>query len=158
MFPMLSITIQGFDFVLGMVVLVVFIGGVGLFVYFSQRKLRAAVELQLAQCQHDLMEERRKSHGLLERTMSYEAAARTQKHGKASSQKYKMVTVLFADIQGFSKITDEINAEELIDQLDKFFYQFDAVVKKYAIEKIKTIGDAYMCAGGIVSLIPSSTA
>lgn len=146
---MLSITIQGFDFVLGMVVLVVFIGGVGLFVYFSQRKLRAAVELQLAQCQHDLMEERRKSHGLLERTMSYEAAARTQKHGKASSQKYKMVTVLFADIQGFSKITDEINAEELIDQLDKFFYQFDAVVKKYAIEKIKTIGDAYMCAGGI---------
>jgi class 3 adenylate cyclase len=60
-----------------------------------------------------------------------------------------MVTVLFSDIQGFSKIAEQMNPEKLIDELDSFFFHFDSVADKYNIEKIKTIGDAYMCAGGI---------
>ena len=60
-----------------------------------------------------------------------------------------MLQVLFSDIQGFTKIAEEMNPEVLIDELDKFFFHFDSVVEKYDIEKIKTIGDAYMCAGGI---------
>ena len=63
--------------------------------------------------------------------------------------KYEMATVLFSDIQGFTKIAESMNPEDLIDELDKFFFHFDAVVEKYNIEKIKTIGDAYMAAGGI---------
>ena len=63
--------------------------------------------------------------------------------------KFEMVTVLFSDIQGFSKIAESMNPEVLIDELDKFFFHFDSVVEKYNIEKIKTIGDAYMAAGGI---------
>jgi class 3 adenylate cyclase len=63
--------------------------------------------------------------------------------------KYKKVTVLFADIQGFTRIVEHMNPELLIDELDKFFFHFDMVVEKYGIEKIKTIGDAYMCAGGL---------
>ena len=63
--------------------------------------------------------------------------------------KYKKVTVLFADIQGFTRIVEHMNPEQLIDELDKFFFHFDVVVGKYGIEKIKTIGDAYMCAGGL---------
>jgi len=59
------------------------------------------------------------------------------------------VTVLFSDIQGFTKIAEELNPESLIDELDIFFYHFDSVVDRFNIEKIKTIGDAYMCAGGI---------
>ena len=69
--------------------------------------------------------------------------------GKANKIKYNFVTVLFSDIQGFTKIAEEMNPEFLIDELDKFFFYFDSVVEKYGIEKIKTIGDAYMCAGGI---------
>jgi len=69
--------------------------------------------------------------------------------GKATKIKYNFVTVLFSDIQGFTKIAEEMNPELLIDELDKFFFHFDSVVEKYGIEKIKTIGDAYMCAGGI---------
>jgi len=69
--------------------------------------------------------------------------------GKATKIKYNFVTVLFSDIQGFTKIAEEMNPEVLIDELDKFFFYFDSVVEKYGIEKIKTIGDAYMCAGGI---------
>jgi class 3 adenylate cyclase len=69
--------------------------------------------------------------------------------GKATKIKYNFVTVLFSDIQGFTKIAEEMNPEVLIDELDKFFFYFDSVVEKFGIEKIKTIGDAYMCAGGI---------
>jgi class 3 adenylate cyclase len=69
--------------------------------------------------------------------------------GKATKTKYNFVTVLFSDIQGFTQIAEEMNPEVLIDELDKFFFHFDSVVEKYRIEKIKTIGDAYMCAGGI---------
>jgi class 3 adenylate cyclase len=69
--------------------------------------------------------------------------------GKAKWDKYDRATVLFSDIQGFTKIAEEMNPEALIDELDQFFFHFDSVVEKYNIEKIKTIGDAYMAAGGI---------
>ncbi len=65
------------------------------------------------------------------------------------SVKYEKATVLFADIQGFTKIVEHMNPETLIDELDRFFIHFDEVAEKYKIEKIKTIGDAYMCAGGL---------
>lgn len=65
------------------------------------------------------------------------------------SKKFENVTVLFADIQGFTKIAEHMNPEQLIDELDRYFISFDEIVEKYNIEKIKTIGDAYMCAGGI---------
>lgn len=68
---------------------------------------------------------------------------------KTRWEKYEMVTVLFSDIQGFTKIAESMNPESLIDELDRFFFHFDSVVEKYNIEKIKTIGDAYMAAGGI---------
>ena len=70
-------------------------------------------------------------------------------YGGKRYHKYKKVTVLFADIQGFTRIVEHMNPEVLIDELDKFFFHFDEVVEKYGIEKIKTIGDAYMCAGGL---------
>ena len=69
--------------------------------------------------------------------------------GKALRIKYDFVTVMFSDIQGFTMIAEEQNTETLIDELDELFFTFDSVVEKYGIEKIKTIGDAYMCAGGI---------
>lgn len=64
-------------------------------------------------------------------------------------QKYDMVTVLFADIEGFTEITDNLDPETLLDELNNFFFYFDTVIDRYQIEKIKTMGDAYMCAGGI---------
>ena len=68
---------------------------------------------------------------------------------KVRSLKYKSVTVLFADIQGFTRIVEQLNPELLIDELDHFFFRFDSIVEQHGIEKIKTIGDAYMAAGGI---------
>ena len=65
------------------------------------------------------------------------------------SIRYKMVTVLFADIKGFTKISEDENAETLIDELDHFYLMLDEIIRQYNIEKISTIGDTLMCAGGI---------
>ncbi len=73
----------------------------------------------------------------------------TIKLTRRASTKYQKVTILFADIQGFTKIVEHLNPETLIDELDRFFIRFDEIAEKFKIEKIKTIGDAYMCAGGL---------
>ncbi|TCO10913.1 class 3 adenylate cyclase [Natronoflexus pectinivorans] len=78
-----------------------------------------------------------------------ESVAHTKDGTKVKSVKYKSVTVLFADIQGFTKIVEHLNPDLLIDELDDFFIKFDSIVEKHGVEKIKTIGDAYMAAGGI---------
>jgi len=63
--------------------------------------------------------------------------------------RFKMATVLYLDIQGFKKISEQMNSQDVIDELDQIFFHFNEIVKKYKIQKIKTIGDAYMCAGGV---------
>ncbi len=65
------------------------------------------------------------------------------------SLRYKMVTVFFADIKGFSKLSSESNAELLIDELDRFFIILEEIIKNHNINKISSIGDTLMCAGGI---------
>lgn len=97
----------------------------------------------------DLILEKEKTEALLTNVLPKNMADEIIAKGKATKIKYNFVTVLFSDIQGFTRIAEETNPEILIDELDKFFFHFDSVVEKYGIEKIKTIGDAYMCAGGI---------
>jgi class 3 adenylate cyclase len=67
----------------------------------------------------------------------------------ARIRKYKMATVLFAYITGFKQLTDNDSSEVVMDQLDEVLIEFDRILKKYKILKIKTIGDTYMAAGGI---------
>ena len=97
----------------------------------------------------DLIIEKEKTEALLANVLPKNTASEIMEKGKATKIKYNFVTVLFSDIQGFTQIAEETNPEVLIDELDKFFFHFDSVVEKFGIEKIKTIGDAYMCAGGI---------
>lgn len=65
------------------------------------------------------------------------------------SLKFEMVTVLYADVQGIKKIARRDDSFDAMDELDNIFLHFNQIVKKYKIKKIKTIGDAYMCAGGV---------
>jgi class 3 adenylate cyclase len=78
-----------------------------------------------------------------------DAGKQIKMKGSVNSLRYKMVTVLFADVKGFTKLSGTENAEALIDELDDFFFYFDQVVEKHNIQKVKSIGDTYMCAGGI---------
>jgi adenylate cyclase len=68
---------------------------------------------------------------------------------KERSLKFNMATVLFADIHGFSRFVGGIDSSSIMDELDEIFVEFGAIVSRFKIEKIKTIGDTYMCAGGI---------
>ncbi|MCG8411000.1 MAG: HD domain-containing protein [Bacteroidales bacterium] len=65
------------------------------------------------------------------------------------TKRFEMTTVLYADIQGLKKIAEQTGTSDIIDELDQIIFHFNSITKKYKIEKIKTIGDAYMCAGGV---------
>ena len=74
---------------------------------------------------------------------------RASPDGREKSLKFNMATVLFADIHGFARLMESMDSPALMDELDEIIFEFDAIVSKYKIEKIKTIGDTFMCAGGI---------
>jgi adenylate cyclase len=114
---------------------------------FMERQSR--LEELIAERTEELQHEKEKSDNLLANMLPKGTAQEIMSKGKAAKTKYNFVTVLFSDIQGFTRIAEEMNPEVLIDELDRFFFHFDSVAEKYRIEKIKTIGDAYMCAGGI---------
>jgi class 3 adenylate cyclase/ActR/RegA family two-component response regulator len=78
-----------------------------------------------------------------------EIAQELQQFGKAKARRYESATVLFADIQYFTKIAENMTPEKLVDELDLYFRIFDGIIARYNVEKIKTIGDAYLCAGGV---------
>jgi len=97
----------------------------------------------------ELILQREKTEELLKSYAPKETIEKLHDFRKDKAQRYKMVTILFADIIGFSAIADQESSTEIIDELDKFYFQFDQVVERLNIKKIKTVGDTYMCAGGI---------
>ena len=115
--------------------------------FFAKEKFR--LENIINERTEEVVLQKEKADNLLERVLPKNTAKDLKSGRKAGPYHYNMVTVLFSDIQGFTKISEQMESELLIDELDKFFLKFDTVVEKFNIEKIKTIGDAYMCAGGI---------
>lgn len=76
-------------------------------------------------------------------------AEELQTKGSVSPKYFEDVTILFTDFVGFTKASEKLAVEDLVHVLHEFFTNFDRVVKKYGLEKLKTIGDSYMCVGGI---------
>ncbi len=140
----LIITYAGF-LILILLIFWVFYNHLNLGFAFRQYQLEQIINERT----EELVREKEKTEALLANLLPKNTADELMAKGKATKIKYNFVTVLFSDIQGFTKIAEEMNPEVLIDELDKFFFTFDSVVEKFGIEKIKTIGDAYMCAGGI---------
>ncbi len=100
--------------------------------------------------QKELIEaERDKADKLLFNILPQETAEELKAKGKAKPRKYRLTSIMFTDFKSFTKIAEEISPEELVSELDAYFVKFDEIVEKYDLEKIKTIGDAYMCSGGI---------
>ncbi len=94
-------------------------------------------------------EEQNKSEDLLLNILPFEIARQLKSKGKAGTRHYNMVSVVFADFKGFSKISKELEPKDLVNILDTYFAKFDEIIEKHYLEKIKTIGDAYMFAGGL---------
>lgn len=97
-----------------------------------------------------IREEQERSENLLLNILPALVADELKKNGQTKAQYFDDVSVLFADFVGFSKIAEKLNPQELVTELDTAFKAFDEIIAKYDLEKIKTIGDAYMCAGGLV--------
>lgn len=87
--------------------------------------------------------------GLLLNILPEEVAKELQTTGKSEPKYFESVSVMFTDFKGFTTIADKMQPQELVEELSTCFVAFDEVMEKYNLEKIKTIGDAYMCAGGI---------
>ena len=86
---------------------------------------------------------------LLLNILPAEVAAELQSKGQATPQYYDSASVLFSDFVGFTRIADKLSPQEVVAELSECFMAFDEIMEKYKLEKIKTIGDSYMCAGGI---------
>ncbi|MGB5463928.1 MAG: adenylate/guanylate cyclase domain-containing protein, partial [Aureibaculum sp.] len=94
-------------------------------------------------------EEKDRSEKLLLNILPEETALELKQNGKVEAKKFDSVTVLFTDFEGFTRYADNLSPEKLVETIDFYFSKFDEIVAKYDLEKIKTIGDAYMCAGGL---------
>ncbi len=93
--------------------------------------------------------EKKKSDELLLNILPAEIAQELKDSGKSKAKNYERATVLFADIKNFTGAAESMNPEQLVEEIDFYFQKFDNIVGKYNIEKIKTIGDAYLCVGGL---------
>jgi len=94
-------------------------------------------------------EEKNRSENLLLNILPDETALELKQNGKVKAKKFESVTVMFTDFKGFTSYSQNLSPELLVKTVDYYFSKFDAIMEKYDLEKIKTIGDAYMCAGGL---------
>jgi class 3 adenylate cyclase len=94
-------------------------------------------------------EEKKRSDDLLLNILPVEVMEELKQTGKTTARNYDLVTVLFADFKNFTSIIEELPPEELVSGIDEYFETFDKIIENYDIEKIKTVGDAYICASGL---------
>ncbi len=93
--------------------------------------------------------EKSRSDNLLLNILPAETAHELKENGKVLAKKFESVTVLFTDFKGFTQYAENLSPEKLVESVDFYFSKFDEIMGKYDLEKIKTVGDAYMCAGGL---------
>jgi tetratricopeptide (TPR) repeat protein len=96
-----------------------------------------------------IQKEKDRSEELLLNILPYEVAAELKAKGAAEAVQIDHVTVLFTDFKGFTAMSEQLSPRDLVRDLNECFSAFDRIAEKHGIEKIKTIGDAYMAAGGL---------
>jgi adenylate cyclase len=93
--------------------------------------------------------EKKRSESLLLNILPAETAMELKRNGKVDAVKFDQVTVLFTDFVQFTAIAEQVEPEQLVKSIDYYFKGFDEITTKYGLEKIKTVGDSYMCACGL---------
>lgn len=90
-----------------------------------------------------------RSENLLLNILPQKTAQELKEHGTVKASKFNSVTVLFTDFVAFTRHSEQLDPELLVESIGYYFTAFDDIIEKYDLEKIKTIGDSYMCAGGL---------
>ncbi|MEY4906094.1 MAG: hypothetical protein RLZZ292_3909 [Bacteroidota bacterium] len=118
--------------------------GVGAYIVNLYGRYREKTESNLL-----LNQANERNEALLLNILPSEVANELKANGKTEAKEIASATVLFSDIQNFTQMSERMNATDLVAELDYCFSAFDAIVARYPVEKIKTVGDAYICAGGL---------
>lgn len=93
--------------------------------------------------------QKKRSDELLLNILPEKTADELKLKGHTTAKEYEGVTVLFCDIVGFTKISEQLTAQELVNEIDFYFKAFDEIITRNGLEKIKTVGDAYLAVGGM---------
>lgn len=110
---------------------------------------KEALEREVAIRTEDLQQEKKKSDDLLLNILPHEIAEELKATGKSKAQLYDEVSVIFTDFVNFTQISEKLGVDELLEELNINFTAFDRIMEKYGLEKIKTIGDAYLAVSGL---------
>lgn len=116
---------------------------------FNHRKDVEERNMALKAKNEEIEAERKRSDELLLNILPEDTALELKANGKVKAKKHEQATILFSDFEGFTSLSTRVSPEELVLELDYCFRAFDEIMAKYNLEKIKTIGDAYMCAAGL---------
>jgi len=103
----------------------------------------------------EIEQQRKKVEELLLNILPSSIATELQSNGKVEPLYFEDITIVFADFVGFTLSTEELPADELVRVLNRYFTAFDEIMERYGLEKLKTIGDSYMFAGGLPVRTPS---
>jgi len=124
------------SFIAGFTVMLLFAG-----IFFRQR--------------NKISKEKHRSEELLLNILPEKTAEELKLTGKAKTKRFESVSVLFTDFRNFTRASEILTPEELVEEINYCYSEFDRIISTYGLEKIKTIGDSYMCAGGLP--VPNST-
>jgi class 3 adenylate cyclase/CheY-like chemotaxis protein len=117
----------------------------------EQKRKHSELELAIAEAET----QRRESESLLRNILPAQIAEELRGRGQVEPRYFEDVTILFADFVGFTRATENLAAEDLVNLLHTYFTSFDKIVGRYGLEKLKTIGDSYMLVGGLPQRNPS---
>lgn len=115
----------------------------------KEAKINHLKNVELKEALEHVQLERDKSDKLLLNILPEEVAEELKLSGKANARFYEAVSVMFIDIKNFTIISEKLSPEGIVAEIHELFSGFDKIIQEYDIEKIKTIGDAYMCAAGL---------
>jgi ligand-binding sensor domain-containing protein/class 3 adenylate cyclase len=116
------------------------------------RKQKDVIEkekVEVEKQRDEVSKEKERSDNLLLNILPAEVAKELKEKGAADAQLIEHVTVIFTDFKGFTSMSEQLSPKELVADLHACFSEFDRICEQHGIEKIKTIGDAYMAAGGL---------
>ena len=115
----------------------------------TQRKERERLERKVVVRTRQLEAEKERSDDLLRNILPSSTAEELKQKGTAEARRYENCTVLFSDFKGFTGFSSLMDSDTLVSELDHYFRLFDEQCDRFGLEKIKTIGDSYMCAAGL---------
>lgn len=127
------------------VVFVLFLAGL----FYARFRAKKRMANELSQKNALIEEEQKRSNSLLLNILPPAIAEELKSRNKVAARKYEQATVMFIDFKGFTNVAERLSPERLVEELDLCFSNFDQIISKYRIEKIKTVGDAYICASGL---------